>query len=168
MKMPDDLAKAFNDQIVLELESSLAYLQMAAYFEYASLKGLAAWMRVQSEEEHAHAMRFFDYVLDRGNAVTLGSPEAPPADFDSPLSVFRTALSQEQKVSESISTLYAKASQAADVASFPLLQWFLTEQVEEESTVSEIIDQLELIADDGAALLLLDRELGTRTTTPAE
>ena len=168
MKMPQPLADAFNHQITLELESSQAYLQMAAFFESKSLKGMAAWMRVQSEEERLHAVKFFDYVLDRGNHVRIGSIEAPAADFDTPMAVFRAALSQEQRVSESIASLYKSASDAADAASFPLLQWFLEEQIEEEATVSEIIDQLEFIGSDGGALLLLDRELGTRTATTNE
>ncbi len=170
MKMTPALADAFNRQITLELESSLAYLQMAAYFDARSLKGMSSWMRVQSEEERAHALRFFDYVLSRGNDVSLGANEAPPAAFDSPAGVFELALAQEQKVSASISELYRTATAEADAASFPLLQWFLQEQVEEEATVSEILDQLQLIGADGGALLMLDRELAGRTpdTTSAE
>jgi ferritin len=163
MEMPTTLAEAFNRQIDLELESSTAYLQMAAYFDDRSLSGFAAWMRVQSEEERAHALKFFDYVLERGNHVQLGSLPAPPGGFDSPVSVFAAALEQERKVSQAIGDLYRQASEAADAASFPLLQWFLEEQVEEEATVSEILDQLRMIGDNGAALLLLDRELGART-----
>ena len=163
MEMPRDLADAFNRQIDLELESSNAYLQMAAYFEDRSLSGFASWMRVQSEEERAHALKFFDYVLERGNDVQLGSLPAPPGGFDSPVSVFAAALEQERRVSQSIGELYRLATETADAASFPLLQWFLEEQVEEEATVSEIVDQLEMIGDNGAALLLLDRELGART-----
>jgi ferritin len=163
MKMSTTLAAAFNDQITLELESSNAYLQMASYFESCSLKGMAAWMRIQSDEERTHALRFFDFVLDRGNDVTLGNVSAPAAAFASATVVFETALAQEEKVSAAISNLYKLASDDHDAASFPLLQWFLSEQVEEEATVSEILDQLKLIGDDGGALLLLDRELGART-----
>lgn len=167
MEMSPTLAEAFNRQITLELESSLAYLQMAAYFDARSLKGMSAWMRVQSDEERTHALKFFDYVLDRGNQVVLGATEAPPSTFGNPVEVFDLALSQERKVSASISNLYMAASADGDAASFPLLQWFLEEQVEEEATVTEILDQLHLIGDDGGALLLLDRELGGRTTEPA-
>jgi ferritin len=162
MKMTPVLADAFNRQITLELESSLAYLQMAAYFDGRSLKGMSSWMRVQSDEERAHALKFFDYVLSRGNEVSLGSNEAPTANFDSPAGVFELALAQEHKVSASIAELYRTASNEADAASFPLLQWFLQEQVEEEATVSEILDQLQLIGSDGGALLMLDRELAGR------
>ena len=163
MKMSPALAEAFNRQITLELESSLAYLQMAAYFDARSLKGMSSWMRVQSEEERAHALRFFDYVLSRGNDVAIGSTAAPVPSFSSAAEVFELALAQEQKVSASIAELYKAASADADAASFPLLQWFLQEQVEEEATVSEILDQLQLIGGDGGALLMLDRELAGRT-----
>lgn len=163
MKMSPTLAEAFNRQITLELESSLAYLQMAAYFDARSLKGMSSWMRVQSEEERAHALKFFDYVLSRGNDVVIGATAAPVGSFESAADVFELALAQERKVSASISELYKAATSDADAASFPLLQWFLQEQVEEEATVSEILDQLQLIGNDGGALLMLDRELAGRT-----
>lgn len=167
MKMPHTLAEKFNRQIDLELASSLAYLQMAAYFDSRSLPGMASWMRIQSEEERAHALKFFDHVLDRGNDVVLGQIEAPKSEFESAVDAFETALRQEQRVSEAISGLYAEALQSGDSASFALLQWFLEEQIEEESTVDDIVEQLKLIKDDGGALLLLDRELGARTPTTA-
>jgi ferritin len=162
MKMSDALAAKFNDQITLELESSIAYLQMAAYFDARSLSGMAAWMRVQSEEERIHALRFFDFVLDRGNDVSIGQIPAPALDIDSALSAFEMALAQEERVTASIQGLYRAATEEVDAASFPLLQWFLEEQVEEESTVSEIVDRLGLVGEDGGALLELDRELGAR------
>lgn len=163
MEMSHTLAEAFNRQITLELESSLAYLQMAAYLESRSLKGMGAWMRIQSEEERGHALRFFDHVLDRGNIVTIGATDSPTGDFASTAAVFELALAQERKVSASIAELYRLATAEGDVGSFSLLQWFLDEQIEEEATVSEILDQLRLIGDDGGALLMIDRELGGRT-----
>jgi len=162
MRLPTDLADGFNHQITLEIESSLAYLQMAAYFESVSLSGFASWMRLQSDEERVHALKFFDFVLDRGNEVQLGDVAAPRASFDGAVDVFEAALAQEREVSESIRNLYTLATSSGDAASFPLLQWFLEEQVEEESTVEEILDQLKLVGGDGGALLLLDRELGAR------
>lgn len=160
--MSPDLEAAFNDQITMELASSLAYLQMAAHLETQSLTGMASWMRLQSEEEHEHAIRFFDFVLDRGNDVTIGAIDAPTAGYTGPVEVFQRALEQERKVSAAITALYRKATDEADAASFPLLQWFLQEQIEEEATVSEILDRLELAGEDGSALLQLDRELGGR------
>lgn len=162
MKMSETLAAKFNDQITLEFESSIAYLQMAAYFDARSLKGMAEWMRVQSEEERAHALRFFDFLLDRGNEVHIGTIPAPHLELESASGAFKTALAQEERVSEAIRALYRVATEDADAASYPLLQWFLEEQVEEESTVSEIVDRLELVGEDGGALLELDRELGAR------
>ncbi|MFO7548597.1 MAG: ferritin [Acidimicrobiia bacterium] len=167
MEMKPQLAEAFNRHIALELESSLAYLQMAAYFEAASLPGMASWMRLQSEEERAHALKFFDFLLDRGNDVTLVALGAPRSEFESPADVFHTALEQEQKVSAAIAELHRTATEAGDAASYALLQWFLEEQVEEEATVGQILDQLRLAGDEGTALLLLDRELGARGPSPA-
>lgn len=167
MKMKPELAAAFNRQITLEMESSLAYLQMSAWFDAKSLSGMASWMRVQAEEERAHALKFFDFVLERGNDVTMETIPGPDASgFETPVDVFSAALDQERKVSTAIADLYDKAATLRDATSFPLLQWFLEEQVEEESTVSEIVDQLSMIGDSGAALLLLDRELGARVVTP--
>ncbi len=167
MEMSQPLAEAFNRQIDLEMESSNAYLQMAAFFEDRSLSGFASWMRVQSDEERAHALKFFDYVLERGNQVQLGSLPAPPGGFGSAVEVFAAALEQERRVSQSIGELYRLATEAADAASFPLLQWFLEEQIEEEATVSELLDQLRMVDGNGAATLLLDRELGARTVQAA-
>lgn len=168
MQMKPELADAYNRQIVLELESSLAYLQMAAHFEAAGLAGMASWMRLQSEEERAHALKFFDFVLDRGNEVVLGAVGAPRAEFAGPQEVFGVALEQERRVSAAISELYRLASEVGDAASFALLQWFLEEQVEEESTVGGILDRLRLAGDDGPALLQLDRELASRSPSPYE
>ncbi|MDX1448749.1 MAG: ferritin, partial [Acidimicrobiia bacterium] len=114
MKMPEPLAEKFNRQIDLELASSLAYLQMAAYFDSRSLPGMASWMRIQSEEERAHALRFFDHVLDRGNTIVLGEIEAPKSEFASVLDAFETALAQEQRVSTAIAGLYSAALEAGD------------------------------------------------------
>lgn len=167
MEMSATLAEAFNRQITLELESSLAYLQMAAFFDAKSLKGMASWMRVQSEEERAHALKFFDYVLNRGNEVQIGATGRPAHSFATAAEVFQNALEQERRVSAAIGELHKIATSEADAASFPILQWFLEEQVEEEATVSEILDQLKLIGDDGGALLMLDRELAGRTVEAA-
>lgn len=161
--MPEAVAEALNRQIALELESSHVYLQMAAFFAGRSLTGMATWMRLQADEERSHALRFFDYVLDRGNEAVVAEVPAPRTGYADPLDAFRAALAHEQRVSRAIADLYALAT-GTDPMSLPLLQSFLTEQVEEEATVQTIVDQLEIIGGDGGALLLLDRELGTRTT----
>lgn len=162
MEMSKELEALFNKQITLELGSSNSYLQMSAYLESQSLTGMAAWMRIQAEEEREHALRFFQFVLDRGNSVALGAVEAPESSFDGPVSVFSAALAQEQAVTAAISQLYTTAQAAADVASLPLLQEFLTEQVEEEAAVGEVLDRLDLAGNSGGALLEIDRELGAR------
>lgn len=162
MKMSDTLARAFSDQVTMELTSSAAYLQMSAWFETIDLPGMATWMRIQSEEERAHALRFMDFVLDRGNLVSIGDRPAPRNSFDSPRTVFEAALSQEQSVTQSIRNLYLQAAAEQDVESYPLLEWFLTEQVEEEATVDKILGQLGHAGNDGSALLMIDRELGGR------
>lgn len=162
MKMPDDLAAAFNDQITMELASSVAYLQMSAFFESENLTGMAAWMRMQAEEENEHAHRFLSFVLDRGNPVELGAIDAPKAGFESVEKVFETALGQEQNVTKSIHDLYRLASDGGDLASFPFLQSFIEEQNEEEATVETILERVRLAGGESSAILLLDRELGSR------
>ncbi len=162
MPIPEPLAEALNDQINLELASSLAYLQFSTWFEGADLPGMELWMRLQADEEHAHAIKFLDHVLDREAPVSLGPLPAARTDFASPIDVFRAALEHEQVVSEAIRDLYRLATEVGDLDSLPLLQWFINEQVEEESTVREIIGRLDRIGGDGPSLILLDRELGER------
>lgn len=162
MKMPDELASAVNDQITVEMASSVAYLQMAAHFESENLTGMASWMRMQAEEEKDHAHRFMDFVLDRGNSVRLGSIEAPESSFESVEHVFKTALEQEQMVTKAIHDIYRLASDKGDLASFPFLQEFIEEQNEEEATVETILERVRLAGGESSAILLLDRELGSR------
>lgn len=164
MKMNQELEAAFNRQLGVEFDSFYAYLQMAAWFDDASFPGFAHWMRQQANEEMSHAMKFYDFLLSRGNQVQLPPVSAPNRDFESPRAVFEAALGHEQHVSESIRKLYGLANSDTDYASFQLLQWFITEQVEEEETVSQILDQLRLIGNDGPSLLMLDRELGDRAS----
>lgn len=162
MKMPDELASAVNDQITMEMASSVAYLQMSAHFETENLTGMASWMRMQAEEEKDHAHRFMDFVLDRGNSVRLGSIEAPESSFESVEHVFKTALEQEQTVTKAIHDIYRLASDKGDLASFPFLQEFIEEQNEEEATVETILERVRLAGGESSAILLLDRELGSR------
>ena len=160
--MSDTLTAAYNRQITHEFASSHVYLQLAAFFAGRSLSGFEAWMRAQAEEEREHAIKFFDFVLDRGNDVVLGQIDAPPSVPSSPLEAFESALEQERAVTASIASLLELAQGENDGASFPLLQWFMTEQVEEEASVGEIVDQLRLAGDNPAALLMLDREYAQR------
>ncbi len=160
--MKPELTAAFNEQITREFSSSYQYLAMAAWLEARSFPGMAHWMRLQSEEEWAHGMKFYQFVLDRSQVVELGPIPAPDVDFDSPLAVFARSLAAEEAVTAAINDLYALATELRDYASLPLLDWFVNEQVEEEATVSQVIDDLERAEGEGHALLMLDRELGAR------
>ena len=162
MALPAKLAEAFNKQITLEFASAYQYLATAAWLESESFPGMARWMQMQSQEEWAHGMRFYQFVLDRDAAVKLGEIPAPTDVFDSPYAAFEAALASEQRVTASINDVYALATEMRDYASLPLLDWFVNEQVEEEATVTQIIDDLERAGDDGHTLLMLDRELGAR------
>ena len=156
------IQEAINDQIHHEFHSAYVYLSMSAYLEAANFTGFAKWMRVQATEEVNHAMRLFDYVNDRNGKVTLKALEQPPTNFKSALDVFEHALKHEMKVTSLIHSLYALATKENDYATQVALQWFINEQVEEEATASKVVDRLKIAGDDGAALLMLDNELGSR------
>ncbi len=154
--------QALNDQVQKELHSAYIYLSMAAYFEAENLPGAAHWMRKQAGEEQEHAMKIFDFIIDRGGRVTLQAIDAPPATFASPLAVFEAAYAHEQKVTKSIHDLYALAVQEGDYPTQVMLQWFIDEQVEEEKNASAIMAQLRMVGDSPAALFMIDRQLAAR------
>ena len=156
--------EAINRQINSELSASYAYLAMSAYCETQKFTGAARWLRMQSQEEYMHAMKLFDFVLARDCTVELLAIERPPSGFTSVASVFERALQQEREVSRQIDALYEIAFNEKAFAAVAELQWFLTEQVEEEKTARGIVAKFEMIGDDPASLLDLDRELGARTT----
>ncbi len=162
MTMDAKLEAAYNSQITMEYGSAYAYLAMAAWLEAEGLPGMSHWMRMQAEEETEHALRFYQFVLDRGGRVELGAIAAPDVAFERPIDVFRRSLEQERAVTASINELYALSIDVKDFASVPLLDWFVNEQVEEEATVQQIIDDLERAGDAGHTILMLDRELGAR------
>jgi ferritin len=161
MTLTPELEEAFNAQITMEYAAAYSYLGMSAWLETEGLPGMASWMRSQSDEETTHAQKLFQFVLDRGGNVELGQIEAPTVAFGTPIDVFRASLSQEKEVTASINRLYALAIETSDFSSIPLLDWFVAEQVEEESTVQQIIDDLER-GGEGHTVLMLDRELGQR------
>ena len=162
--MPVDptLQDAINRHINAEIYSSYLYLSMSAYCESIDLPGFAHWMRVQSQEEYTHAMKFVDYLQDRDSRVTLLPIEQPPVEFDSVEDVMRQTLAHEQHVSLLINDLYSVAVSAGDYATQIMLQWFVTEQIEEEKTARDVIVALEMVKGRSDALLLLDREMGAR------
>jgi ferritin len=144
------------------MASAYIYLSMAAYCESINLSGFARWMQAQSNEELAHAMKFYGYIHERGGRVVFQALEQPEAEYDGPVDVFEKTLAHEQYITGRIHNLYALATEEKDYASLGLLQWFVDEQVEEESTAGEILDTLKMIGDKGQALYMLDRQLGAR------
>jgi len=156
------LQDAMNSQIKHELYSAYFYLSMSAYFEANNLPGSARWMRLQAQEEQGHAMKFFDYIHDRGGQVVLQAIDQPPSDFKSPLDVFERTLAHEQKVTGLINSLYELAVNEKDFASQSFLQWFVDEQVEEEKNATQIVEMLRMIGDHKGNLLMLDHRLGER------
>src|SRR3712207_793097 len=154
--------EAMNEQIKNEFYSAYQYLSMAAHCESVNLPGFARWMRIQAREEVEHAMKFYDFILDRGGRVLLQALDQPVADFGSPLEVFEQALEHEQRVTAMINDLYGLAVKENDYASQTFLQWFVTEQVEEEKNAGDVVETLKMIGGKSEALFLLDRELGGR------
>ena len=156
------MEKALNKQMNDEFRSAYLYLSMAAFFEGQNLTGFASWMHLQSKEEVAHGMKFYNFIHERGGKVTLETMEAPPKSWKTPLAVFEATLKHEQKVTAGIHKLVELADKNQDHPSHAFLQWFVTEQVEEESSVDDIIQKLKIGGTSGAALLMMDRALGAR------
>jgi len=162
--MTPTVLEAINQQITNEFAASFSYLAMAAWCEYQNFTGAGAWLRAQSAEEHAHGMRLLNFVLARNGQPKLLAIAAPAGDYASLADVFARALAQEQDVSHQIDGLYELAFKEKMFAAMAELQWFITEQVEEEKAVREIVAKMKMVAHDQAALLDLDRELGGRQT----
>ena len=159
----EKMEKAFNDQINKELYSEYLYLAMQAYFERLNLKGFVNWFTVQVQEEHAHAMGMFNYVHERGGEVELEAIEKPQTKWASPIACFEQVLEHEQFVTSRINALMDTADEVKDRTALSFLDWYLKEQVEEESNVGGVLATLKLIGDDKKALLMLDKELAART-----
>jgi ferritin len=158
----ENVQKALNEQIRHELYSSYLYLAMSNYFEGIHLPGFAHWLKVQSAEEHEHAMKFVEYVNDRGGRVVFYGLDQPPSEYKSPLDVFQQVLAHEQKVTGMIHALYATATRENDTATQIELQWFVKEQVEEEKNADLIVEQLKMLGENRMMLFSVDRHLGTR------
>jgi ferritin len=162
--LSDKMTDALNGQLNAEMYSSYLYLSMAAYFESLNLKGSAHWMRAQAQEELLHSMKFFEFIKDRQGRIKLRAIADPPTEWDSPLAVFEHVASHEAHVTGLIHGLVTVATDEKDHATRAFLQWFVTEQVEEEAGADEVVQKLRLIAGDNHALLMLDQELGLRLT----
>jgi len=154
---------ALNKQVNAELFSSYLYLAMAADFEARNLPGIAHWLRAQAREENGHGMKFYGYINDRRGRVTLAAIAAPQAEWASPLAAFEAVLGHEEKVTGLINNLVALAAEEKDNATSVLLQWFVTEQVEEEKNADAIVQQLKMIGDSPHGLIMLDRALAQRS-----
>ncbi len=156
------LQKALNEQIQKEFYSSYLYLSMAAYTESMNLPGFAHWLKLQQKEEMGHAMQLYKYINERGGRVELLAIDQPTSEFKSPTALFEEVLKHEQYITESINKLYEKALKENDYATQVMLQSFISEQVEEEATASEILETLKMAGEKGQALLMLDRQLARR------
>lgn len=153
---------AMNDQINKEFFSSYLYLSMAAYFEDKNLTGFAHWMRLQAEEEREHAMKFYNFILDRGGRVQLRAIDAPETEWKSNLQIAEQVAEHEAKVTASINNLYEIALKEKDYPAQVMLHWFINEQVEEEKNAQELVAKLKLIEERGTAVLMLDHRLSKR------
>ena len=156
------MEKALNGQVNAELYSSYLYLSMNAYFKSVNLDGFANWMYAQAQEELMHAMKFYDFINQRGGRTLLAAIEAPPDQWDSPLAVFEDTLKHEKKVTGLINGLVDIAMEERDHATQVFLQWFVTEQIEEEESVGNVLEHLKLLGDAKQGLFMMDRELATR------
>ena len=164
--LSEKLLDAINDQINYEIHSALVYKAMQAYFESEDLPGMANWMDIQFQEEMAHAEKMFHFVCEAGGRVKMLAMDEPCNDYSSPLDAFEKALAHEQGVTSRIYNLMDIAQQEKNHAAQICMQWFVTEQVEEEASVGHIIAQLKRVEGDGRGLMMIDQELAQRTFTP--
>lgn len=165
--MNKKIEKAFNDHLNAESYSSYLYLAMANCFTAKNLDGMASWMRIQSEEERMHAMKFLDFINQRGGRVELQQINQPPRDWSAPLEAFQQAYDHELEISGKINVLVDLATKEGDHAAVNFLQWFVSEQVEEEANALAIVDKLKMIGDNLMGILMVDAQLGQRTAGPA-
>ena len=162
MKLDEKLVQALNEQVNAEFYASYLYFSMAIYFQSQNLKGFASWMHTQAHEEWGHGMKIITYLLDQGCEVSLKEIAKPQIKWESPLAVFEDSLKHEQKVTGMINDLYNMANSQNDHATGIFLQWFITEQVEEEASATEVIEKLKIADGKPNLIFMLDRELGQR------
>ncbi len=164
--LSEKLVAAINDQIQYEIYSAFIYKAMQAYFEVEDLPGMANWMNVQFQEEMSHAEKMFNFVCETGHRVELKGMDAPRNDYSSPLEVFEVALEHEQSVTSRINKLMDLAVEERNHAAQIFLQWFVTEQIEEEASANQIITKLKRVKEDGRGLMMIDQELASRSFVP--
>lgn len=158
----EKVGKILNEQVNKELYSAYLYLSMSSYFSDIGLLGFANWMRVQFQEEQAHAMFIYDFLINRGEKVVLTAIDGPPNTWSGPLNVMEEVLKHEMYVTSLINNIISVAEEAKDRATMSYMNWFVDEQVEEEANAQDIIAKLKLIGDDKSALYLLDKDLSAR------
>jgi len=164
--LSEKLEKELNEQIKYEFYSAYYYLSMAAYFDDQTLDGFSNFFRVQAEEEQFHAMKFYNFINEKGGRVKLQTIDQPPHEFDSAADVFSKALEHERFVTKRIYTLMDLAKEEREHATISMLQWFVDEQVEEEDTMETYLRQIERMGEKGSGIYMLDKELSARTFTP--
>ncbi len=164
--LSERMAEALNVQLNKEMYSGYLYMAMSAACTSLGLKGFANWFMVQYQEEMAHAMKFYDYIHDQGNRVTLMTIDQPDIDFDSPLAMFEKTLAHEKFVTGLIQGLVDLAEEGNDSATRDFLQWYVKEQVEEEETAGKLLDRVRSAGNDEEALMNLDKELAGRAFHP--
>ena len=160
--LSERLEKALNDQLNKEYSSAYLYQAMSAYFSKSNFLGFALWMDKQAEEERLHARKIYDYILERGGTVILSSIEAPKLEYKNSREAFEASLLHEKGVTKSIGNLYSLAKEENDFGTEIFLQWFITEQIEEEATIEHILDKFNMLEETKTALYLLNKELGER------
>lgn len=158
----EKILKILNKQINEELFSSYLYLSMSNYFTSLNLDGFAKWMRIQSKEEYEHALKIYDYILERNARVVLTKIETPKAIWKSPLEAFQETLKHEQHITACINNIVNDAIQEKDHPTTIFFQWFVSEQVEEEANAANILEKVKMVGDSKGGLYMLDRELGKR------
>ena len=156
------IQKGLSAQLNHEFYSAYLYLAMSAHCSHSDFKGAANWLKMQYKEEHMHATKIYNYLIEQGTEASLKEIAKPPKDFGTLLNVFQMSFKHEQMMTSRLNDLSDLALKEKDHATYNLLQWFVNEQVEEESSVSEIISKLKLVKDDGYGLLMIDNELNQR------
>jgi len=160
--MKKTMQDALNNQINEELYSAYLYFSMAAHFDAENLEGFAGWMKAQAQEEVMHAMKIYHYINEAGGRAILKPIQGPQTEWKSPLAAFEDSLKHERHITDRIHKLVSQAKSEEDYATEIMLQWFVTEQVEEEASVSGVVEKLRLVSDHKHMLLMMDRELGSR------
>ena len=160
--LSEKMLERLNQQLNVELHAAYKYLSLAAYCHGVNMNGAAKWLQLQGQEELQHAMKIYNYIIDKGGDVNMLPVQAPNLELNSLVDVFECSLKSEQSVTAAIHDLVALAIEEKDYSTHTFLQWFVTEQIEEEALVSEILESVRMVGNDGPGLFLIDREMGNR------